>query len=804
MWVWQEGKEGKDYSFNEITDTGAKLILDSKDFTGNLGFIIKKNDWSDKDTDDDRFFSINNNGDTEIFVVSEEKVFFYDQNDIQDLSNPRITSAILLDENTLQVTSNSADFFTDDNLNSMQISQDDINIEFVDNKKINDTKYEFTLSDTISYTSTRILNIDGVEDTSISLSQNLFKSDSFVDEMTYTGELGAIYSQDDTIFRLWAPFASKVSVNTYSAGFGDNLIDSHEMVSIGQGVFEFTLDGDNNGVYYDYSVTNNNSTIKTHDPYARASGVNSIRSMVIDLDSTDPLGWENDSHIHSKDTYVPQTDAIIYELHVRDLSMDDNSNIQNQGKYLAFTEHDTKTDNGSSTGLAHIKELGVNYIHLLPVYDFISVDEIKSDSFNWGYDPVNYNVPEGSYSTDATDGAVRINEFKQMVQAIHNEGIGVVMDVVYNHTAKSNDSHFNLIAPDYYYRYDNNGNFSNGSGCGNEIASDREMVKRYIIDSVTYWAEEYHIDGFRFDLMGVLDIDTMNEIRTELDKINPNIIIYGEGWTGGSCALPESEQAKKSNTKLFDDRIACFSDDIRDSLKGNVFNATDAGYVNADGKSKLQVMYGITASTQDVRALNAWANEPTQVVTYVSAHDNYTLYDKIQLSTPDATEEELIAMNNLASAITLTSQGISFIHAGEEMLRTKPTSTGFDHNSYKSSDEVNMLDWSRKDDYIDVFEYYKGLIDLRNTHPQFRYSTSKEIEENLEFIETDDNIIVYTLEDFVVIFNPYREEKTIDLPQGEYKFYVDKTTAKAEPFGDTVSNEIVVPSISATVLGRID
>lgn len=802
MWVWQDGKEGKDFSFTEINDNGAKLILDSKDFNGNLGFIIKKEDWSDKDTDDDRFFSINTEGDTEVFIVSEEKVFFYDQKDVENLSNPRVTSAILIDEKTLEVNSNSADIFSDDNLKSMVINQEDSNIEFISNKKITDTKYELTLSDTISYTSPKTLNIDGFDNVVVNLSQDLFKSPSFIEEMTYTGELGAIYSQNETVFKLWAPFASKVEVNTYSAGFGDNNTGSYEMKPIGNGVFEFTLDGDNNSVYYDYSVTNGNSTIKTHDPYAKASGVNSIRSMVIDLDKTNPKGWENDTHIHSKDEYVPQTDAIIYELHVRDLSMDNNSNIKNQGKFLAFTETDTKTDNGVSTGLSHIKELGVNYIHLLPVYDYISVDEMTNDTFNWGYDPVNYNVPEGSYSTDATDGAVRINEFKQMVQAIHNECIGVVMDVVYNHTAKSNDSHFNLIAPDYYYRYDNNGNFSNGSGCGNEIASDREMVKQYIIDSVTYWAEEYHIDGFRFDLMGVLDIDTMNEIRTELDKINPNILIYGEGWTGGNCALPESEQAKKSNTKFFDNRIACFSDDIRDALKGNVFNATDGGYVNTLGKSKAQVMFGITASTQDVKAINAWANEPTQVVTYVSAHDNYTLYDKLKISTSNATEEELIAMNNLASAITLTSQGMSFIHAGEEMLRTKPTSSGFDENSYKSSDEVNMLDWQRKEENLQVFEYYKGLIDLRKTHDEFRYSTAKEIEENLKFIETDDNTIVYTLEDkFIVIFNPYEEEKTIKLPQGEYKYYVNKTTAKAEAFGDTISNEIIVEAISATVLG---
>lgn len=479
--------------------------------------------------------------------------------------------------------------------------------------------------------------------------------------------------------------------------------------------------------------------------------------------------------------------------------------MEHQGKFLAFTE-DSKTDSGVATGLAHIKELGVNYIHLLPIYDYNSVDETQSDGFNWGYDPVNYNVPEGSYATDPYDGTVRIREMKEMVQSIHDQGIGVVMDVVYNHTAKSADSHFNLIAPNYYYRLDDQGNFSNGSGCGNEIASDHEMVRRYIIDSVCYWAEEYHIDGFRFDLMGVLDIETMNEIRREVDKINPNIILYGEGWSGGSVATDYETLAMKDHTFSLDERIACFSDDVRDGIKGDVFIAETPGYVNSEGKSKLKVMFGITASTQDVNAIKAWAKEPTQVVTYVSAHDNYTLYDKIQMSAPQGTSEaDMIAMNNLAAAITLTSQGISFIHAGEELLRSKPLPEGgFDENSYSSSDAVNMLRWENKTTYASVFDYYQGLIALRNTHPEFRYSTTAEISENLQFVTTEDSCIYYTLADkFVVIFNPYPEGREFSLPAGNYQYYVNKTKAQAEGFGETLSASLSVAPLSAVVLGKI-
>ncbi len=622
--------------------------------------------------------------------------------------------------------------------------------------------------------------------------------------MKFDGKLGSVYSKEKTIFRLWTPVASEVTLNLYKKDLGDNLIKSHKMTQE-KGVFEYTVDGDNHGVYYDFTVTVNKKTNTVHDPYAIASGANSVRSMVIDLEKTNPVGWEKDGYINPKETKVPQTDAIIYELHVRDLSINKNANIKNAGKYLAFTELNTKSDKGELTGLSHIKELGVNYIHLLPVYDYNSVDEIKCDGFNWGYDPINYSVPEGSYSTNASDGVVRINEFKQMVMAIHEQKIGVIMDVVYNHTAKSQDSHFNLIVPNYYYRTDKKGKFTDGSGCGNEVASDNEMVRKYIIESCVYWAKEYHIDGFRFDLMAVLDIKTMNDIRKALDEINPNIVIYGEGWNGGGSSLDPKLQASKKNTKLLDNRIACFSDDVRDGIKGDVFIEEIPGYINDEGSTKEAVIFGITASTQDVGELEAWANEPTQVVTYVSAHDNYTLHDKIQLSVKKGTTtEDIIAMNNLASAIVLTSQGMAFIHAGEELLRTKPLKDGYDENSYKSPDSVNMFDWDRKSEHKDIFNYYKGLIELRKTFPEFRYSTAKEIKENIKFVETKNNLIIYTLANkFVVMFNPYNLEVVQELPAGNYQYYVDKTKAGATLFGETVTNKIHLQPLSAIVLGKI-
>jgi pullulanase len=429
---------------------------------------------------------------------------------------------------------------------------------------------------------------------------------------------------------------------------------------------------------------------------------------------------------------------VLYELHVRDFSIDEFSGITHKGKYLAFTEKGTHSPEGVKTGIDHLKEMGITHVHLLPVYDFLTVDETHPDKkeYNWGYDPLNYNAPEGSYSTDPYNGEIRIREFKQMVKALHDAGIGVIMDVVYNHTGLIHHSYFNQTVPGYYYRQLPNGNFSDASGCGTEIASERTMVRKFIIDSILFWTNEYHIDGFRFDLMGIFDIETMNAIRHALDNIDKRIVIYGEGWTGGESPLDEKYRAVKSNTPKLD-RIAMFNDDFRDAIKGNWGTPYSLGFASGQTLNEETVKYGIVAATNHHQIIYnyvastkwAWSLSPNQSINYASCHDNYTLYDKLKLSRPDASLFVLARMASLAGAIVLTSQGIPFLHAGVEMLRTKRGNG----NSYKSGDEINLIDWSRKALFSYVTDYYRKLIAIRKKHPAFRMTKTEMIQKHLKF-----------------------------------------------------------------------
>ena len=516
----------------------------------------------------------------------------------------------------------------------------------------------------------------------------LFDSEEFHDAFYYDGDdLGFTYSKDNTSFRVWAPTASKVILNLYEAGSGDNLIEKIDMTRDVKGTWVAEVSGDLNLTYYTYEVTVGNQTNEAVDPYARAVGVNGNRAMVVDLDLTDPENWAEDV---APEFSGNPTDAIIYELHMRDWSTHESSGLENVGKFLQFTEEG---------GTDHLTDLGITHLHLLPAFDHRSIDETNLDEaqFNWGYDPQNYNVPEGSYSTDPENGEVRINEFKQMVQSLHQNGVRVVMDVVYNHTGATADSDFNKIVPGYYYRQTTDGGFSNGSGCGNETASDRSMMRKFMIDSVTYWATEYNIDGFRFDLMALHDIDTINEIRNALTEIDPTIITYGEGWDAGGSALKPTEAALKIYASQMPG-VAMFSDDIRDGIKGSVFNAEEPGFVNGQFTFDERVKFGIVGATEHSQidynrvalaggASGPWATEAAQSINYVSAHDNNTLYDKLIATLPDADEETIKLMQKQANAIILTAQGVPFLHAGVEMMRTKDG----DHNSYNASDEVNQF-----------------------------------------------------------------------------------------------------------------
>ena len=645
----------------------------------------------------------------------------------------------------------------------------------------------------------------------------MYGSDKFNNLYEYKGELGALYSKDKTKFVLWAPTATNVDLVLFNKDSHDTKIP---MVKGEKGTWNIEVAGDLNGTYYNYFVTVDGNINEVVDPYAKAVGVNGLKSMVVDLKSTDPVGWDNDK----KPELNRIIDSILYEMHIRDFSIDENSGVsdKNRGKYEGVWEENTKIPGTNiKTCLDHLKELGVTTVHLMPTFDYQTVDESKMDvpQYNWGYDPQNYNVPEGSYSLDPFNGQVRIKEFKEMVMHLHKAGIRVVMDVVYNHTYASKDSNLNKAVPNYYYRQDANGNFSNGSGCGNELASERSMVRKFICDSVEYWAKEYHIDGFRFDLMGLTDITTMKEIRFRLNKIDKTIILYGEGWTGGMSPLPERDAALKFNTvKFTSSQIACFNDNIRDGVKGHVFDLYERGFVNGQEGYEETIKFGVVAGTfhsqvkyyMVANSKDPWANEPYQSVNYVSAHDNYTLWDKLRLST-NGDENKVLAMNKLSAAIIFTCQGIPFIMAGEEFARTKvyPDGTCSD-NSYNAPDCVNKLEWKRKEKYNDLFNYYKGLIEMRKAHKAFRMDFNSQIQDNLTFLDTNySNVVMYNIngegvsdpwKKIVVIYNGRDEEVTIDLPGEEFVVVVNEKSAGNVKVSEAKDYKVVMPPKCAYVL----
>lgn len=614
------------------------------------------------------------------------------------------------------------------------------------------------------------------------------------DYEVYTGnDLGAVYSPKMTRFKVWAPEAESVKLNLYKQGEGDNLIDQHIMKKSANGTYVFEKQGDCNGIYYTYTVVNHGEEQEAVDPYTKAAGVNGQRGMVINLAKTNPQGFEMDGYRNPEHI----TDAIIYEGSVRDFTMDESSGVFHNGKFLGLTEANTTNHFGEATALDYISGLGVTHVQILPAFDFETVDEKNQKAqYNWGYDPDNYNVPEGSYAVSPYDGAVRIQEMKQMVLALHSRGIGVIMDVVFNHTYRRDDSNLQKIVPGYYYRSDETG-YTNGSGCGNEVASDRPMVQKLIVDSLIYWAKEYHIDGFRFDLMGVLDIDTMNVIAERLKEIRPDIYLYGEGWNGGPSSLAEEKRAFKASAKKMPG-IGMFNDDIRDTIKGSVFYDDHLGFVNGGTHLENALRYGITGAVAhpqvdyDAYGSKPWAKEPGQSINYVSCHDNYTLWDKLSVSCPEASEEKKKAMNRLCAAIVFTSQGVPFIQAAEEFLRSKPLpeKKGFAENSYNMPDAVNSIKWDNIHEYPDMIAYYKGLMALRKAHPVFRMQSEAEMTQNLCFLsDTPENVVAYLLkgkgaddtpENILVIFNGNDEEILYNLPEGKWKILVDDKTAGAD------------------------
>jgi len=596
-----------------------------------------------------------------------------------------------------------------------------------------------------------------------------------------------VYSPNETVFKLFAPADAECFVVT------DN--DSIRMTLAADSIWTATLKGDHKGKTYQFSVNGQRSP----GVFAKAVTVNGEKGVIIDMKDTDPKGWADDKHV-----LRPHQDNVIYEMHHRDFSIA-RPDAKHPGKFLALTE---------PWAIQHLKDLGINAVHILPSYDYGSVDEtrLSDNKYNWGYDPVNYNVPEGGYSTDPFKPEVRIREFKQMVQALHQAGIAVILDVVYNHTYDINHSNFQRTYPDYYYRKTEEGTYSNGSGCGNETASDKPMMRKFMEESVRYWFDEYHVDGFRFDLMGVHDIETMNAIRKMMDDIDPNILIYGEGWSAGACALPNEQLGMKANMQQMP-HIAAFSDEIRDALRGPFSDDKEGGFLAGVPNCEESLKYGITGAiahpqvdmTQVNYSKTPWATEPTQMISYVSCHDDMCLVDRLKTSMPGITMDELIRLDLLAQTAVFTSQGIPFMLSGEELLRDKKGV----HNSYESPDSINRLDWSNLQKYPQVFEYYQRLIALRQHHAAFRLGNADLVRKHLEFLETPRQTVAFRLKNLeekdawnniVVILNSAKSPQQVSIPEGAYTIVCQEGKLDEKGLASFNGNTISVAPQSALIL----
>ena len=772
MWIWFKGKDGKSYPMHPCA-YGAKVVVNVPEDVEEVGFIVRtgvtdlgSTSWgtATKDFDGDRFVPMTG-GDVSVFLKSGDETIYYSEDGGMTLTQKlNFKFAGIVAENQIKYSIEPAARIASLEEIEVKANGQPVAIEKLSSLNNNVISGVITTKENLDIAAAITVSIQGYGE-KVAVPTAIFDSPAFEAKYTYAGDdLGAYIHDDHTTFKVWAPTASRVVLNLFEAGDGGTAFANVDMNKAAQGVW--TADyACGHGTYYTYTVTTAVGAQEAVDPYARAVGVNGDRGMVIDLPSTDPQGFRDETFDAGLASY---RDAVIWEVHVRDFS-NTIASSKYPGKYLAFTETGLTNGAGQPVGVDYVKALGVTHVHLQPVYDYATVDETKSDTFNWGYDPKNYNAPEGSYSTDPYHGEVRVNEFKQMVQALHENGLAVVMDVVYNHTY-SQDSNLNRIVPYYYYRYTNTGDSSNGSGCGNETASERRMFRKYMVDSVTYWQTEYHIDGFRFDLMGLHDVDTMQAIEKAVHKLNPQAILYGEGWTGGTTPLNENKRAVQANiSKVKASQgaiggVAVFNDAIRDGLKGSVFDAKAKGWISGnvtkDGANR--VLFGVTGGNHTGAS---WKVDDALMINYMSSHDNRTLWDILKNADPNATVTERLAMNRLGASLVLMSRGTPFFLAGEEMLRTK----GGNENSYNASDAVNNIDWAALAPDTDAYAmmlYYRDLIALRKANPWLYNSTvtGEVLEGNaIAASYTEDGKLVGYL-----VANPDDKPMTATLPAGDW------------------------------------
>ena len=806
IWMWWTGKEGSGYTMHECA-YGGKVVVNVPDSIEEVGFIVRV-DCSDpggsawgtatKDFESDRFAVLTDRS-TVIYLKSGDGNQYKSSDGGVTLEQIKLfTIANMMSLHS--VSYNVTPKVKLDNINDIKLIEGEREIAL---KSLSSLGQEVVsgvveTEEELDITKSYKLQIKGYGD-KVVVPLGVFGSEEFAEKYNYDGELGAVVKGNTTEFKLWAPTASKVVLNLFQSGNGGSAYQTIEMEKADKGVWLKNIENCGHGTYYTYTVTTSLETQEAVDPYARSAGVNGDRGMVVDLSRTNPDGWGSVSYM----TTARYTDAVIWEVHVRDFS-NKISQSRYKGKFMAFTERGLKNSAGISVGVDYLLDLGVTHVHLMPSSDYATVDEANPDSgFNWGYDPKNYNVPEGSYSTNPYDGEVRVTEFKKMVQSLHEAGLSVVMDVVYNHTYDAN-SNFNKIVPYYYYRYTSSGANSSASGCGNDTASERYMFRRFMVDSVSYWMKEYKVDGFRFDLMGLHDLETMRQIEQALHQINPSAIIYGEGWSMGST-VDGSKQANQTNIKEISatngaaGSVALFNDVIRDGLKGSVFNSASKGYINGAGKSNISaVKFGINGAS-GVGA--SWSVKNSAVINYMSCHDNLSLWDKLAVANANDTLQTRLAMNRLGATIVMMSSGTPLMQAGEEMLRTK----NGDENSFKSSDAINNIDWESltpNSDQYAMMQYYKGLIALRKSSDLFTASAGVahmfDVDSSTGFmaVKYDNHRGNYAL----LILNPTSSAVSYSL-DGEWRMYADGSTASAQAIS-TVSGTIQIPAYSAIVLRK--
>ena len=802
MWIWHEGKDGKGYVFTPW-EHGGKVVLNVPQDVTTIGYIVRR-DCSDpggsswgsatKDYPDDRFITISQR-ETVVYLKSGDPQIYTSNdggNTLESLTE--LKSAVLADFNTISYTLTPKTNIA--SLDQVKIYADGqpVAVSGISSLGKEATTGNITLAEKIDLTKTYYVEIQGVG-AKTAFPMGIFDCDEFVENYTYSGDdLGAVIQGTATTFKVWAPTASKVVLNLYTAGNDCDAFETVEMTRGDRGVWQHTQENCGHGTYYTYTVTTSVGTQEATDPYAKAAGVNGNRSMVVDLSTTDPENWDESF----KTGITSYSQAVIWEVHVRDFS-NTIADSQHKGKYLAFTERGLKNENGIPVGVDYLVDLGVTHVHLLPVYDYATVDETKLDTpqFNWGYDPKNYNVPEGSYSTDPYHGEIRIKEYKQMVQGLHDAGLGVIMDVVYNHTYDGNSA-FNRIVPYYYYRYTPTGANTSASGCGNDTASERYMFRKFMVDSVRYWASEYDLDGFRFDLMGLHDLQTMQEIEKAVHEVNPEALIYGEGWTMGAT-VDGSDQANQGNISKITPHgigaVAVFNDVIRDGLKGSTFDTLSTGFISGSyAANKLKIQFGINGGTGIAAT---WNVKNQMSVNYMSAHDNHSLWDKLAISNPNDSVETRMAMNKLGAGIIMVSKGIPFMQAGEEMMRSKDG----DENSYKSSDAVNNIRWNTLAEGSDAYAmmlYYKGLIEMRKAYPIL--GTEGSVKITYGSFGTDGMSALYEAADgtrALVLINPTSQAFPYTL-EGQWNLIADGTRAGSQVLA-TESGNITVDGISIRI-----